>query len=33
VVRYGVLAGEINFMQKPFSVDTLTKKVKEVLEK
>jgi signal transduction histidine kinase len=33
VVRYGVLVGEINFMQKPFSVDTLTKKVREVLEK
>jgi two-component system cell cycle sensor histidine kinase/response regulator CckA len=33
ILRYGVLEGEINFVQKPFSVEALTQKVREVLEK
>ena len=31
IVRHGVLEGEINFIQKPFSLDGLAKKVREVL--
>jgi len=33
VMRYGVAEGEINFIQKPFSVERLTTKVREVLGK
>jgi CheY-like chemotaxis protein len=33
IVHHGVLGEGINFLQKPFTVDTLAKKVREVLDK
>jgi two-component system cell cycle sensor histidine kinase/response regulator CckA len=32
VVRYGVLNAEVAFLQKPFNIDALAKKVREVLD-
>jgi nitrogen-specific signal transduction histidine kinase len=32
IVRHGVMAKGVNYIQKPFTVDALTKKVREVLE-
>jgi two-component system cell cycle sensor histidine kinase/response regulator CckA len=33
IVLHGVLVKGVHFIQKPFTVDALTKKVREVLEK
>jgi len=33
IAHHGVLEEDIHFLQKPFSVHALTKKVREVLEK
>jgi len=33
IVHHGVLEEGINYLQKPFTVDTLAKKVREVLDK
>jgi hypothetical protein len=32
VVRYGVLNGEVAFLQKPFNIGTLSKKIRDVLD-
>ena len=32
IVRHGVLASEIAFLQKPLTPETLTRKVREVLD-
>lgn len=32
VVRHGIFGGEVAFLQKPFSVDALSKKIREVLD-
>jgi len=33
ITHHGVLEKGVNYMQKPFTVDTLAKKVREVLDK
>lgn len=32
IVRHGILQSEIAYLQKPITVDTLTRKVREVLD-
>jgi FixJ family two-component response regulator len=33
IVRHGVLAPDIDFLQKPFSLSSLAQKVRETLDK
>ncbi len=33
IVHHGVLGKEMNYLQKPFAVNTVTRKVREVLDK
>jgi len=33
IVRHGVLEKEINYIQKPFTMEGLARKVREVLDK
>jgi len=32
VVRHGLMAGELEFLQKPFTPDSLGRKVRELLD-
>lgn len=32
VVRYGILHAEVAFLQKPFTIDTLAKRIRDLLD-